>query len=83
MQDNMLGDWAEQTPFIVLKHINMSMFKNDYDDSNFIFNFITLPKQQTLDFLEEAEKTELSFHKEISTHRRSSLKAVLSLKLDD
>ena len=45
MQDNMLGDWSEQTPFIVLKHINMSIFKNEFDDSNFILSFIQRPKQ--------------------------------------
>lgn len=54
MQDNMLGDWSEQTPFIVLKHINMSLFKNEYDDSNFVLSFIRRPKQQTLKHFEEA-----------------------------
>jgi hypothetical protein len=72
MQDDMLGDWRKQTPLIVLKHLNMSMFKNEYDDSNFVLNFIQNPKEQTMKHFAEAEMVESSLQNKVRSIKRLS-----------
>lgn len=63
--EQMLKNWKEQDDLTIFKSINQAIVQNSIEDSNFYFSFMKKPRQDILDFLDDAKQRHAKYSKEM------------------